>query len=61
MDKLNVVRGKLMTTFTQRTGCKRIDREVARGNMKRAGYTQINKNKGGGSLFSRCWRDFVEY
>jgi hypothetical protein len=41
-------------------GCKRLDRAVAHRNMKKAGYTQLNKKDADGtSKFSKMWRDFV--
>lgn len=41
-------------------GCKRLDRMVAHRNMKKAGYTQINKKEADGtSKFAKMWRDFV--
>lgn len=55
-----IINGKLKSTFRQVTGCKRIDREVAKRKMKEAGYTQICKvDEQGSSKFSRLWRDFV--
>jgi hypothetical protein len=57
--EVSVTRGKLKTVFKRVTGVRKIDREVARNNMKAAGYTQINKNKSGRSLFAANWRRFV--
>ena len=54
-----VINGKLKTTFRKVKGVKKIDREVAKNNMKKAGYTQICKDKGGGSLFANNWELFV--
>jgi hypothetical protein len=54
-----VTKGKLKTTFRKVTGSKKIDREVARNNMKKAGYKQICKDKGGGSFFANNWELFV--
>ena len=54
-----VVNGKLKSTFRRVTGCKKLDREIAKKNMKEAGYTQICKDKGGGSFFANNWREFV--
>lgn len=40
---------------------RKLMRSVARANMKRAGYTQINKRKNGSkhSFFALNWRKFV--
>lgn len=40
---------------------RKLKRSVARANMKRAGYTQINKKKYGDtkSFFARNWRKFL--
>ena len=56
-----VVNGKLKTTFKQVTGYNKLDRMVARNNMKAAGLTRINK-KGvdGKSYFAEHWREYVE-
>lgn len=35
-----------------------LKREVARRNMKKRGYTHINKKHTDGSLFSKRWREF---
>lgn len=55
-----VINGQLKTTFRRVTGCKKLDREVAKNRMREAGYTQICKvDEQGSSKFSRLWRDFV--
>lgn len=39
---------------------RKIARNVARVNMKKIGYSRINKKEGDkGSFFSRKWREFV--
>ena len=40
---------------------REIARSIARERMKRAGYVKINKKKDGKSLFSKHWREFVNY
>lgn len=38
---------------------RKLDRMVARNNMKKKGVTQINKVKGDRSFFSKYWRSYV--
>ena len=52
---------KLVTIHT-----REIDRNIARNNIKKQGYHQINKDpyqndnkRSGKSLFARRWRDYV--
>lgn len=55
-----IVKGKLKSTFKRVTRCKKLDRAIARKNMKDEGYTQVaKKDANGSSLFSRQWRKFV--
>lgn len=44
---------------TQIKGIRKLDRGVARVNMKKAGYTQMNKHRSGKSTFASIWRQFV--
>lgn len=37
---------------------RKLKREVAHRNMKKKGYTLINKKTSNGSLFSQRWREF---
>lgn len=41
---------------------RKLMRSVARANMKRAGFTKINKKRGygGKSFFAMNWRKFVQ-
>ena len=38
---------------------RKLARSIARANMKRAGFVQINKKKDGSSFFAQNWRKFV--
>lgn len=39
---------------------RKIKRMIARENMKRAGYTRLNKKRGGGvSTFARMWKQYI--
>lgn len=38
---------------------RKLDRIVARENMKKHGITQINKVKGLTSFFAKHWRDYI--
>lgn len=55
----SVINGKLKTTFQRVTGCNKLDREIARKNMKDAGLTKVCKKNGGDSYFSKHWREWV--
>ena len=65
----DVVKGKLGTKFVRKTGCKRLDRMVAKEAMKREGIVRPCKpgvykdahgnNKKSGSYFATHWRDYV--
>lgn len=63
--KYDVVKGKLGTNFVRITGCKRLDRMVAKEAMKREGIVRpckapfSEKNGRGQSYFARNWRDYV--
>lgn len=39
---------------------RKLMRSVARANMKRAGFTKINKKHSGKSFFAMNWRKFVQ-
>lgn len=54
-----VINGKLKTTFSLVTGDKKLDRLVAKNNMKKAGLKRICKKNGGSSYFADNWRDWV--
>lgn len=67
-----VTNGKLKTTFRRVTGVKKLDRQIAKNNMKDAGITQICKgNKAGrnngkseqirksDSKFATYWKEYV--
>lgn len=67
--RYDVVKGKLGTNFVRITGCKRLDRMVAKEAMKREGIVRpckpgVYKDKYGnpkksGSYFATHWRDYV--
>lgn len=67
--QFDVVRGKLGTKFVRKTGCKRIDRAVARKAMKDAGIVRSCKGGRykdragnlckGTSYFSENWRKWA--
>ena len=52
---------KLKSTPKQITASKKINRSVAKANMRRLGFTQITKDKGSGSFFANNWRDYIIY
>ena len=71
-NDFSVTNGKLKTTFRRVKGCKKLDRMIAKKNMKNAGMTNICKGKKSGrnnghsenvrksdSVFARRWRDYV--
>lgn len=39
---------------------RKIARSVAHANMKKAGYTGVNKKIAGESFFSKHWREFIK-
>lgn len=38
---------------------RKLRRLIAHNRMKKAGYTQVNKDKGTGSYFAKHWREFI--
>ena len=38
---------------------RKIKRMIARENMKRAGYTRLNKKRGGVSTLARMWKQYI--
>lgn len=39
---------------------RKLMRKIARHNMKRAGFTQLNKKRADGqSIFAKLWRQYV--
>lgn len=38
---------------------RRLKRSVARANMKRAGFTKVNRKLEGRSFFALNWRSFI--
>lgn len=38
---------------------RKLKRSVAHANMRRKGYTGVNKKRAGESFFSKHWREFV--
>lgn len=67
--RYDVVKGKLGTNFVRKTGCKRLDRMVAKEAMKREGIVRpckpgVYRDKYGnpkksGSYFATHWRGYV--
>lgn len=54
-----IMSAKSIRKPTQIKGIRKLDRGVARVNMKKAGYTQMNKHRSGKSTFASIWRQFV--
>jgi hypothetical protein len=63
--KYDVVKGKLGTNFVRVTGCKRLDRMVAKEAMKREGIVRpckspfCEKSGRGQSYFAKNWRNYI--
>ena len=69
----SVTNGKIKTTFVRIKGCKKIDRMVAKNNMKDIGMVRICKGQKHGrnnghsenervssSRFANNWRDYID-
>lgn len=55
-----VINGNLKTTFKRVTGSTKLDRMIARNNMKKAGLSKFTKKGADGeSYFAKHWREWV--